>query len=125
MLEQEIERIPKEIKYEEAHNGTRLDYEKKRFLDCIKVYAYHMQKKMSKILLNYYDNNKKEIYPALEMIVRRGANVRLEHGKLIVRLKKFKDPEIDYAARHLCEDLNKMHPVTLDRFHLPIYYEVA
>ena len=126
LIELEIKKLPKEIRYEEAH-GTKLyklDYEKKRFLDCIKVFTYHMQKKMCEILLNYYDN-KKEIYPALDMIVRRGANVRLERGKLIVRLKRFKDPEIDYAARHLCEDLNKMNPVTLDRFKLPIYYEVA
>jgi len=127
MIDLEIEKLPKEIKYEEARGGRKLfklDYEKKRFLDCIKVFAYHMQKKMCEILLNYYDN-RKEIYPALDMIIRRGANVRLEHGELIVRLKRFKDPEVDYASRHLCEDLNKMNPVTLDKFHLPIYYEVA
>jgi len=126
LLEQEIDKLPKEIKYEEARGRKlyKLDYEKKRFLDCIKIFAYHLEKKMSEILLNYYDN-KKEIYPALDMIVRRGATVRLEQGKLIVRLKRFRDPEIDYAARHLCEDLNKMNPVTLDRFKFPIYYEVA
>ena len=127
MIDLEIEKLPKEIKYEEARGGRKLfklDYEKKRFLDCIKVFAYHMQKKMCEILLNYYDN-KKEIYPALDMIVRRGANVRVERGKLIVRLKRLKDPEIDYAARCLCEYLNKTNPVTLDRFNLPVYYEVA
>ena len=29
-----------------------------------------------------------------------------------------------YAARHLCEDLNRMQPVTLDKFHFPIHYRV-
>ena len=51
--------------------------------------------------------------------------VKLQGGGLRVRLKRFKNPEIDYAARGLCEDLNRMDPVTLDRFHLPILFEVG
>ena len=101
-----------------------LDYEKKRFLDCIKVFAYHMQKKMCQILLNYFPIEK-EIFSVLDMIVKRGATVRLEQDRLTVRLKKFSNPEIDYAARRLCEELNQMKPVTLDRFQVPIRYEVA
>ena len=113
--------------YDEAHNGValcELDYEKKRFLDCIKIFAYHMQKQMCGMLLHYYDK-RKEIWPAMEMIVKRGGNIKLEKGRLTVRLKSFKDPEIDYAARHLCDDLNQMGSVTLDKFHLSIWYEVA
>jgi len=44
-------------------------------------------------------------------------------------IRKERSPEkiqvIDYAARHLCEDLNKMRPFTLDKFHFPVHYEVA
>ena len=47
-----------------------------------------------------------------------------EHGRLEVTLRRFRDREIDYAALHLCEDLNGMRPVTLDRFHFPIRYQV-
>ena len=79
---------------------------------------------MCQILLNYFPV-KKEVYSVLDMIVKRGADIRLEHGKLIVRLKRFKDVYVDYAARHLCHDLNEMKPVTLDKFRLPIRYEVA
>ena len=78
---------------------------------------------MGELLSNYYDR-KKEIWPAVAMIVGRGAYVKLEGGKLRVRLMRFKNPEIDYAARHLCEELNRMKPFTLDKFHLPIHYEV-
>lgn len=127
LISQKIDELPKEKKYDEVHDGEKLcelDYEKKRFLDCIKVFAYHMQKQMCQILLNYFPV-KKEVYSALDMIIKRGADVRLEDGKLIVRLKRFKDVYIDYAARHLCKDLNKTEPVTLDRFRLPIRYEVA
>jgi transposase len=127
IINDKINKLPKEIKFEEAHNGTKLyelDYEKKRFLDSIKIFSYHMQKQMCMMLLNHYDK-KKEIWPAMRMIVNRGGNIRLEKGKLVVRLKRFSDPEIDYAARHLCEDLNEMNPVTMDRFEMPIRYEVA
>jgi hypothetical protein len=58
------------------------------------------------------------------MIVERGGFAKLEEGRLQVTLRRFKDREIDYAARHLCEDLNRMSPVTLDRSHFPIEYQV-
>ena len=127
LITQKIDEQPKEKKYDEAHDGKKiceLDYEKKRILDCIKVFAYHMQKQMCQILLNYFPV-KKEVYSVLDMIVKRGADIRLENGKLIVRLKRFKDVYVDYAARHLCHDLNEMKPVTLDKFRMPIRYEVA
>jgi len=127
LIEQKIRILPKEKKYDEVHDGEKmceLDYEKKRFLDCIKVFAYHMQKQMCDILLKYFPVQK-EVYSALDMIIKRGADVRLENGKLVVRLKRFKDIYIDYAARHLCQDLNEMKPVTIDRYRLPIRYEVA
>ena len=79
---------------------------------------------MCQLLLNHYDV-KKEIYPALSMIVNRGGFVKLEGGELRVRLRRFKDHEIDYAARHLCKDLNQRKAFTLDKFHLPLRYEVA
>ena len=126
LLNQEIDKHPEEIKFDEAHGKKllELNYEKKRFLDCIKVFTYNMEKKMCELLSHYYDKEK-EIQPALAMIVRRGGNVKLEDGRLSVRLRRFKNLEIDYAARHLCEDLNKMEPCALDKFHLPIHYEVA
>src|SRR6266550_113579 len=61
---------------------------------------------------------------ALAMIVERTGYMKLEGGRLEVTLRRFTDREIDYAARHLCEDLNRMQPVTLDKFHLPIRYHV-
>jgi transposase len=126
LLNQEMDKLPKEVKFDSAHDGTKLcelDYEKKRFLDCIKVFAYHMENKMCEILINSYDK-KKELWPALAMILRRGAYIKLEQGNLTVKLRRFKNPEIDFAARHLCQELNQMHPVTLDKFNLPLKYEV-
>jgi len=101
----------------------RLDCEKKRFLDCIKVFVYNLKAQMCRMLLSHYDRQK-EILPALSMIVERAGYLKLEGARLRVTLRRFKDREIDYAARHLCEDLNSMRPVTLDRFQFPIHYQI-
>lgn len=125
MLDLEIDKHPKEIRFDEAHGEklVELNYERKRFLDAIKVFTYNIEKQTCKLLLNYYEV-KKEIYPALSMIVKRGGFIKLDGRKLKVQLRRFRNSDIDYAARRLCEDLNKMEPQSIDRFHLPMQYEV-
>ena len=121
-IQEEIDQLPKKIPYDRAHDGKRLvkfNYERKRFLDCIKVFTYAMDKKMCEILLNYHD--KKDVWPTLAMIVRRGGVIELVGNKLYVRLRRFKNPLVDYAARHLCEYLNEWRPITLDKFHFPVH----
>lgn len=126
LLNGQLDELPTQVRFDEAHDGQELmalNYEKKRFLDCIKVFACNLTEAMCRMLLKHYDR-RKEILPALSMIVERAGEVKLEDGELRVRLRRFKNPEIDYAARHLCEDLNEMNPRTLDRFRLPLRYEV-
>jgi len=91
----------------------KLNHEKKRFVDCIKVFVCNLKTEMCRLLLKHYDWQK-EVVPALAMIVERTGYVKLEGGRLEVTLRGFADREIDYAARHLCEDLNHMQPVTLE-----------
>lgn len=125
-IQQEIDKLSEKVRYDEAHNGVKLvefDYEKKRFLDSIKIFSYTIQKKMCEILSKYYDNPK-DIWPTLGMIAHRVAEIKLERNILTIKLKKFTDEVIDYAARHLCEELNGMAPVTLDKFHFQLRYEV-
>lgn len=127
LLDLEIGKCRKEVRFDEAHDGkmlVELDYEKKRFLDCVKVFTYMMEKQMRTILSRYYDDPK-DIYSILAMIIRRGGEMKLEGGKLRVRLKGFMNPEVGYAARQLCKDLNQLNPRTLDKFRWPIRYEVA
>lgn len=126
LTDQQLDKLSAEINFAEAHDGEkmrRLDYEKKRFLDCIKVFVYNLKTQMCRMLLSHYDRQK-EILPALSMIVERAGYLKLEGGRLRVTLRRFKDREIDYAARHLCEDLNRMRPVTLDKFQFPIHYQI-
>jgi transposase len=126
LLDQQLDPLAPEIPFDAAHAGQKLwqlNYEKKRFLDSIKVFAYNLNRQMCRLVLNHYDREK-EVLPALAMMVDRTGYVQLHGGRLQVALRRFKDPEIDYAARHLCEDLNAMEPRTLDRFYLPIQYRV-
>ena len=122
-----IDALPVTVRFDKAHDGEKLmklNYEKKRFLDCIKVFAYNTKEQMCQMLLKHYGNQKKEILSALSMIVDRGGYVKLENGGLRVQLRRFQNREINYAARHLCEELNRMNPTTLDNYRLPIRYEV-
>src|SRR5256886_4126513 len=126
LADDQLEKLPSEIRFDEAHAGEKLlklNHEKKRFLDCIKVFVCNSKAEMCRLLLKHYDRPK-EVIPALAMIVERTGYMKLEGGGLEVTLRRFTDREIDYAARHLCEDLNRMQPVTLDKFHLPIRYHV-
>ena len=126
LAQQQLDKLPDEIRFDEAHAGKRLlklNHEKKRFLDCIKVFACNVKAEMCRLLLKHYEWEK-EVVPALAMIIERAGYVKLEGGRLEVTLRRFTNREIDYAARHLCEDLNGMRPVTLDKFHLPIRYHV-
>src|SRR5437016_3722059 len=126
LADDQLEKLPSEIRFDEAHAGEKLlklNHEKKRFLDCIKVFVCNSKAEMCRLLLKHYDRPK-EVIPALAMIVERTGYMKLEGGRLEVTLRRFTDREIDYAARHLCEDLNRMQPVTLDKFHLQIRYHV-
>lgn len=127
LMQSAIDKLPGRVRFDEAHDGEKLlslNYEKKRFLDCIKVFAYNLKDQMCRLLLKHYGERKNEILPALAMIVDRGGHVKLENGRLIVRLRGFRNREIDYAARRLCEDLNEMRPITLDNYEFPMHYEV-
>lgn len=127
LIDLEVEKFPEKIKFEEAHNGEKIvefDYEKKRFLDCIKIFSYTMQKAACKILSKHYDDPK-DVWQILGMIMQRGADIKLNGNMLTVKLKKFTNEVVDYAARHLCEELNEMAPITLDKFRFQLRYEVA
>jgi hypothetical protein len=126
LTDKKLDELPAAIRFDEAHAGKKLlklNCEKKRFLDCIKVFVCNLNAQMCRLLFKHYDGEK-EVVPALAMIVGRAGYVKLERGRLEVTLRRFTDREIDYAARHLCEDLNAMHPVTLDKFRFPIRFYV-
>ena len=67
--------------------------------------------------INYYDGPI-ELMPALAMILGKGGYTKPE------RCEVFRNHEIDYADRRLCEEMNAKAPRTLDKFRHPITYDV-
>jgi transposase len=126
LADEQRDKLPSEIRFDEAHAGEKLlklNHEKKRFLDGLKVLVCNLKAEMCRLLLKHYDREK-EVVPALAMILERTGYVKLEGRQLEVTLRRFTNREIDYAARHLCEDLNRMQPETLDKLRFPIHYRV-
>jgi hypothetical protein len=73
LTNQELEKFSAEIPFDEAHDGEkllRLNHEKKRFLDGIKVFVCNLRAEMGRMLLKHYDREK-EVWPAVSMIVER------------------------------------------------------
>lgn len=73
LADQQLDMLPAEISFDAAHDGEKLlqlNHEKKRLLDCIKVFACNLQAQMCRRLLQHYDWQK-EVLPALAMIVER------------------------------------------------------
>ena len=97
LTDQKLDPLPAKVNFADAHDGEKLrrfDHEKKRFLDCIKVFVYNLKIQLCHMLLSHYDWQK-ELLPALAMIVERAGYVKLEGGRLRVTLRRFKDHEID------------------------------
>jgi hypothetical protein len=89
LTDQQLDQLPSEISFDKAHDGEkllRLNHEKKRFLDCIKVFACNLRAQMCELLLNHYDR-KKEVLPALSMIVERTGYLKVEGERLQVTLR--------------------------------------
>src|SRR6266849_2687930 len=84
LADQQLEKLPTEIRFDLAHAGEKLlklNHEKKRFLDCIKVFACNVKAQMCRLLLKHYEWEK-EVVPALAMIIERAGYVKLEGGRL-------------------------------------------
>jgi hypothetical protein len=66
-VEEQIKALPARIPFPDAHEGKNLvqqNYEKKRFLDCIKVFVYNMEKQLCSVLLKYFGRWKYGLYSA-------------------------------------------------------------
>ncbi len=61
------------------------------FLAYLKVLACNMEKQMCRILIKNYE--KKAAHPMLSIIAERAGDIKLEDGRLRLRLKRFSGPE--------------------------------
>jgi hypothetical protein len=118
--------LPAKVSFSDAHGQplSELEYHRKRFLDTTKIFVYLMEKQLCEALAPGYTGRKRDLWPTLHTLVRRGGWVRLDGEIVRVRLRRFWNPSVERSAHALCERLNHMAPRTLDQFAFPIQYEV-
>lgn len=118
--------LPATVSFAEAHGEPleELEYHRKRFFDTTKMYVYLLEKQLCDVLAPGYAGRKRDLWPTLHTIVRRGGEVRLEGETLTVQLRRFWNPAVHEAAQTLCARLNEMAPRTLDKFAFNLRYEV-
>ncbi|MHB1420889.1 MAG: putative transposase [Bacillota bacterium] len=133
-LEEEIKTLtakkdvePTHIPYQEAKPGQErvaLTLERKYLLDNIKIATYNLNEMLLDVFAGCYDDPK-DIRQILQMIIERGAHLRLANGTLQVTIQSMDLPKYQMAAEKLCRKLNELEPVTLDKNQFPIFYRVA
>lgn len=116
--------IPATVAASEVEEVTQvLRFERRLLHDAMRVCAYTLNEALLEQFARHYDNWD-DIRQVLRSLVRSKGFVRLKDGILTVRLAAPEVPRYSQAFRRLCADLNRMNPVTPDRFQLPIRFTV-
>lgn len=132
LLEEEVKTLvtkkdvePTHIPYQEARPGQErvaLNLERKYLLDNIKIATYNLNEMLLDVFAGCYDDPK-DIRQILQMIIERGAHLRLVDGTLQVTIYSMDLPKYQRAAEKLCRKLNELEPVTLDKNQFPFSTE--
>jgi len=130
-LERELQRLsaelkarPKQVPLSQTLTAPleQCNFERKRFLDELKLVAYHVEEQLLAIVTQHYTG--KDRRAVLHQILHRGATLQLVDETLYVRLKPFDRPAVQRAAEALCAALNAKSPHTLDKFRFRVVYAV-
>jgi len=70
------------------------------------------------------DGSSVNTYDIIKQITNRGARLKLSYNTLYVTIGYFNDKQIQKIAEKLCEHLNTLNPVTLDKFGFHVKYQV-
>ena len=122
---------PRKISLKEAYlhqNLKELDLEKKSILDSVKITAYNLQRYLMQFInrstMSNNDDSPVNTYDIIKQITNRGAKLKLSYNTLYVTIGYFNDKQIQKIAEILCEYLNTLNPVTLDKFSFHVKYRV-
>ncbi len=123
-LSAELQALPKKVPLNQTLPAPleQCNFERKRFVDELKLVAYHVEEQLWAILTQHYTG--KDSRTVLHQILHRGATLQLVDETLYVRLKPFDRPAVQRAAAALCAALNAKTPRTLDQFRFRVVYAV-
>jgi transposase len=120
---------PRKISLKEAYlhqDLKELDLEKKAILDSVKITVYNLQRHLMQFINRSTISNGSSVntYDIIKQITNRGAKLKLSYSTLYVTIGYFNDKQIQKIAEKLCEYLNALNPITLDKFAFNIRYRV-
>ena len=79
---------------------------------------------ISHSIMSNNDDSSGSTYDIIKQITNRGARLKLSYNTLYVTIGYFNDKQIQKTAEKLCEYLNALNPVTLDKFAFNIRYRL-
>lgn len=100
-----------------------LSFERRTLHDAMRMCAYTLNEALLEQFALHYQNWN-DIRQVMRSLVRSKGFLRLDGEFLTVRLTAPESPRYGEAFRQLCDCLNRMNPVTPDRFQLPIRFKV-
>jgi hypothetical protein len=106
-LEAEAKAIPAKIPLGERHpDAKRLDPERKRILDAIRLATYNAESALARLLAPHYARAEDEARTLLREIYSSPADLQVIGGELHVRINPLSAPRRTRALAALCEELN-------------------
>lgn len=94
-----------------ASGIRRLKSEMKLLTIALKLTAYHLETQLLERLRPHYSNHANEGRKLIAAALRSPGSIRLEPGKILVRLAPQASPNRTKAIAKLCEGLNQLKPV--------------
>ena len=89
----------------------RLKSEMKLLTTALKLTAYDVETQLLERIRAYYPNHAKDGRKLIVAALRSPGSIRLQPGKILVKLAPQTSPNRTRAVAKLCEGLNHLHPI--------------
>lgn len=101
------------IEMPEPERYTKLDTDKKLFVECIKMIAYRAETSVVNLLSEHYTKSLTEGRTLVKEIIKSDADLipDYENKTLTVRLHSLSTPRSNYAVKKICKTLNETETI--------------
>ena len=111
-LQTEAKTHPAKVRLGDVHpDAERLDVERKRIFDFIRMATYNAESDLARLLAPHYPRADDEARTLLREIFSRPADMVIENGVLHVRIDALSAPRRTRALAALCEQLTATETV--------------
>lgn len=103
-----VQRLQCEMREEVAASGyVRLRSGIKQIVDAVKMSAYDLENELFEMLAAHYRNRDKEGRKLIVGAMRSSGSLRMEEGRLIIKLEEQASPNRTRAIDAICQELNR------------------